>query len=86
MIFRSKSSSKNSRAQSGCGFTVLVTATVIALMLINAVLANAFFETFMGRVDARIVDPIKFISAVLMVFLEYWLFDQLAKLLPQKRP
>ena len=86
MVFRSKSSSKNSRARSGCGFTVLVTATVVALMLINAVLANAFFGAFIGRVDSRILDPLKFMSAVLLVFLEYWLFDQLAKLLPQKRP
>lgn len=85
MISRSKFSSSRKRFRSGGGFAVLVMLTVVALMTINAFIATHFFRATMDGVDSRIVDPLKFISTVLLVFLEYWLYDQFMKWLPQKR-
>ncbi len=52
---------------------------VIALMTFNAMIASSFFRFTLGSIDSRIVDPLKFISTVLLVFFEYWLFDRLTR-------
>jgi len=78
MIFKPKKSQRT-RTHLGCGFAGFVMLVVILLMMINGMATRSFFRTTMASVDPRIVDPMQFISTVLLVFFEYWIFDRLTR-------
>ena len=79
MIFKPKTS-RRTRTHSGCGFAGFVMLMVIMLMIVNALIAGAIFHVVMAGVDSRIVNPLQFITTVLLVFFEYWAYDQVTTL------
>ena len=78
MIFKPKTS-RRTRTRLGCSFAGFVMLVVIFLMIINAMITRSFFRSMMAGVDPRIVDPLQFISTVLLVFFEYWMYDRVTK-------
>jgi hypothetical protein len=69
-----KSASKRKKSGLGCGFTAAVGLTTITLLIVNRLILDSIFGS-VGEEEARIIDPLKFVLAVVMIFFEYWIYD-----------
>ena len=77
--------SRRTRSSIGCSFAVFVMLMVVLLLTINSIITSAFFRAAMVGVDSRIVNPLQFISTVLLVFFEYWVFDKVTSVWFQRK-
>ena len=84
MIFKSKTN-QSIPARFGCGFASFVMLVVIALMMFNAMICKAFFQTVFKGIDPKILDPLQFISTVVLVFFEYWIYDRITRWFSSQR-
>lgn len=59
----------------GCGFTAMVGLTLITLLIINRMILDNLFGNVNEEV-ARVIDPLKFILSVVLIFVQYWIYDR----------
>jgi len=67
--------SKKSNRFDGCTFTLVVGLVMTALFVFNGVFVRAFLPSS-TMLDDRIYQPIIFGIPILMIFVEYWIFDR----------
>lgn len=64
----------------GCTFTLFVGFVIIGLFIANGIFVRAFFAPQLDLVDNRIYKPIQFALPIIMIFLEYWIYDKITGL------
>lgn len=74
----SKSKSRRSTGQLGCGFILLSGLVLITLLVMNAYFVRTFFKTNLSGIDERIFQAAQFVLPILMIFIEFWIYDQFA--------
>ncbi len=67
---------KQSRRFDGCSFTLVVGLVMTALYVANGILVRALLGTNPPGIDNRIIQPLQFGLPILLIFLEYWIFDR----------
>lgn len=71
-----KSNSRQS-GQIGCGFILLSGIVLIGLLILNAFFVRTFFKSNFSGIDDRIFQAAQFVLPIIMIFIEYWIFDQI---------
>lgn len=53
----------------------MVGLTTVALLIINRLVLDSLIGD-VGEEESRIVDPLKFVLSVALIFVQYWIYDQ----------
>jgi uncharacterized membrane protein YhdT len=69
--------SKRSAGQLGCGFMLLSGIVLIILLVLNAFFVRTFFKSNLSGIDDRIFQAAQFVLPILMIFIEFWMYDQI---------
>jgi hypothetical protein len=77
--------SRKSNRFDGCTFTFFVGMVTVALFVANGILIRAFFSPSLEGVDARIYQPLQFGLPIVMIFIEFWLFDRFRRLFEKRK-
>jgi len=67
--------SKKSNRFDGCSFTLMVGLIMTTMFVVNGFLVRAFLPSS-TMIDDRVYQPMMFGIPILMIFLEYWIFDR----------
>lgn len=68
--------SKKSNRLDGCTFALVVGLVMTALFIANGIFVRAFLAPSSSVIDDRIFQPVQFGFPILMIFVEFWLFDR----------
>lgn len=69
----------------GCTFTLFVGMLTVAMFVANGILVRAVFASQASGLDSRISQPIQFGLPIVMIFVEYWMFDRFMRLFEKRR-
>jgi len=72
-----KSKSKRSSGQLGCWFILLSGIVLIIMLVLNAFFVRTFFKSNLSGIDDRIFQAAQFVLPILMIFIEFWIYDQI---------
>ena len=61
----------------GCGYMLIIGFVICALLIINGMLVKAFMNINAPDLDTRLKQAAQFVFPVVMIFVEFWLFDLL---------
>lgn len=70
---------RSSKGGQGCVFSAIVGLTAIFLLIVNAIVVQAFVRVNFQGIDERFFHPIQFTLPIAMIFAEYWLFDRILR-------
>lgn len=62
-------------SQSGCLFLMTTGLVLIGLLIGNALFVRTFFGANYIRIDYRVFSAIQFILPIVMIFIEFWIYD-----------
>lgn len=71
---------RKSNRLDGCTFTLFVGFVMIGLFVANGIFVRAFFAPQLDVVDNRIYQPIQFALPIIMIFIQYWIYDKVSAL------
>ena len=63
----------------------MVGLTCIALLILNGLALDAIAGKGISESQAKLIDPLKFVASVVMIFVEFWIYDRI-KASFSKRP
>jgi hypothetical protein len=69
-------SKRRSNGQHGCGFMILSGLALIALLSLNMAFVRLFFSINLTNVDERAFQAAQFVLPILMIAIEFWIYDQ----------
>ncbi len=72
---KSKPAQSRSTGSLGCGFIAINGLVLIILLVANIFFVRAFFSTNLSGLDDRFFQASQFMLPIIMIFIEYWLFD-----------
>jgi uncharacterized membrane protein YhdT len=73
----SKSKAKRASGQLGCGFILFSGIILITLLVVNAFFVRTFFKSNLSGIDDRVFQAAQFILPIILVFIEFWIYDQI---------
>jgi hypothetical protein len=62
-------------SQTGCLFLLSTGLVLIGLLFLNSVFVRVFFSASFSALDKRVFSSIQFILPIVMIFLEFWVYD-----------
>ncbi len=75
---------RKSKRFDGCTFTLFVGFVIIGLFVANGFFVRAFFAPQLDGVDNRIYQPLQFALPIIMIFIQYWIYDKITGLFRKK--
>jgi hypothetical protein len=62
-------------SQTGCFFLLMTGLVLIGMLILNALFVRTFFGANYIRMDARVFSAVQFILPLVMIFIEFWIYD-----------
>ena len=78
-------SRKSGTRSYGCSMIAVTGLVTILLLVINTGLVRAVLREGELRIDPRAAQPLQFMLPLVLIFVEFWIFDSLARLLRPSR-
>ena len=72
-----KSKSKQRSGQLGCRFIAISAIVLVAMLIGNMIFVRAFFSANLSGLDDRIFQAAQFVLPIVMIFIEFWVYDLL---------
>ncbi len=63
------------KQQAGCMFLFTTGLVIILLLLLNTFFVRIFFSVNLSGIDERIFQAAQFVLPIIMIFIEFWLYD-----------
>ena len=79
--------SKRRNGRFGCGYIVLSGLILVGLLYLNVAFVRLFFGANLANIDERVFQAAQFVLPIIMISIEYWVFDQIfnRKKMPRRR-
>jgi len=62
-------------SQTGCLFLLSAGLVLIGLLFLNSIFVRLFFSASFSGLDKRLFSAIQFILPIVLIFLEFWVYD-----------
>ncbi|MEL7497560.1 MAG: hypothetical protein AAFN77_08115 [Planctomycetota bacterium] len=59
----------------GCGFLFFTGLMLILLLGMNWFFVKTFFASNLARIDERVFNAAQFMLPIIMIFIEFWIYD-----------